>query len=80
MEDEGIGILPDQLEEVFEGFHRSKHFTAWHNNGIGPGLYRTRAIARQHGRSLWAESWRSGGTVICLQLPLPEKAGDQVAG
>lgn len=70
VEDEGIGIPPDELEKVFEGFYRPKDLSSWHTNGVGLGLFISRSIARRHGGDLWAENRPGGGTAMCLRLPL----------
>lgn len=70
VEDEGIGIPPDELEKVFEGFYRRRDLSSWHTNGVGLGLFISRSIARRHGGDLWAENRPEGGTMMCLRLPL----------
>ena len=49
--DEGPGIAPDQLERVFEKFHRSPD-----GRGTGLGLAICRAIARAHGGDVVARA------------------------
>lgn len=71
--DEGIGIPPDQLEAVFEGFYRASNLKDLQPGGVGLGLYISRDIARRHGGELWAENRPEGGTAICLRLPLAKE-------
>lgn len=70
VEDEGIGIPPDQLERVFDGFYRATNIHNRQPGGIGLGLYISRDVARRHGGELWAENRAGGGTVMTLRLPL----------
>lgn len=70
VEDEGIGIPPDQLEKVFEGFYRASNITSSQPGGLGLGLYVSRDIIRRHGGELWAQNRPGGGTAMCLRLPL----------
>lgn len=70
VEDEGIGIPPDQRERVFEGFLRAHNVSEWKSGGIGLGLYIARNPARRMGGDLWAENRPGGGTVACLRLPV----------
>jgi PAS domain S-box-containing protein len=70
VEDEGIGIPPDQLERVFDGFYRAGNVSSGTSRGIGLGLHISREFARRHGGDLWAENRPEGGTRVCLKLPL----------
>jgi two-component system phosphate regulon sensor histidine kinase PhoR len=70
VEDEGLGIPPDQLERVFDGFYRATNLTSRQPGGIGLGLYISRDIIRRHGGELWAENREGGGTAMCILLPL----------
>jgi PAS domain S-box-containing protein len=70
VEDEGIGIPPDQLERVFEGFYRATNLTNRQPGGLGLGLFISRDVAKRHGGDLWAENRPGGGTTMCLKLPL----------
>ncbi len=70
VEDEGIGIPPDQLEKVFEGFYRATNLTNRQPGGLGLGLYISRDVARRHGGDLRAANRPEGGTVMSLKLPL----------
>jgi histidine kinase len=66
--DEGHGIPPEQLESVFAPYKRV------HGNsgvrGLGLGLFICRAIVREHGGRLWAESEGLGrGSRFVFTLP-----------
>lgn len=69
--DTGEGIPADQLEAVFERFHRVD-VARQHNSdgGSGLGLTIARAIAAAHGGTLTAHSEGPGrGTTLTLSLP-----------
>lgn len=66
--DNGEGIPADQLEAVFDRFHRVDASRS--GGGSGLGLTIARAIAEDHGGSLRALANPAGGTVMLLTLPL----------
>ncbi len=68
--DTGDGIPPEELEAVFQRFHRLDPARASQGGGSGLGLTIARAIVADHGGSLVAESpGRGGGTTLVLRLP-----------
>ncbi len=76
VEDEGVGIPPDRLEQVFDGFYRVEDLCEWAPEGLGLGLFISRNIARRHGGDLWAENRSEGGTRITLKLPVAGRMDD----
>jgi len=71
--DRGIGISPEELDQVFNLFYRSPDPRAGQVGGLGLGLYISREIVMQHGGKLWAESSGQGST-FHVTLPLAEGA------
>jgi PAS domain S-box-containing protein len=64
--DQGVGVLPENLERIFERFFQEK--TRAHGVGIGLALCKT--IIEAHNGRIWAESLGRGqGTTIRLTLP-----------
>ena len=71
IEDNGVGITPDDAERVFEAFYRSSS-TVGSGPGSGLGLAIVREIARAHG-GWWSLSSRPKveGTRIAVVFPGP---------
>lgn len=69
VQDEGIGIPPEQLDRLFRPFTRLGQERAKGIAGTGVGLYLCREIARAHAGDLTAESDGKGGSTFVLTLP-----------
>jgi signal transduction histidine kinase len=67
--DTGPGIPPDELEQVFERFHRLDNGRSRASGGSGLGLAIARAIAEAHGGRLYAEAVPGSGATFHLELP-----------
>lgn len=65
--DQGPGLNPEQLAEVFEPFRRGPQAMA--GNGLGLGLYISKAIVEAHGGRIWAESEPGKGSKFTFTLP-----------
>ena len=63
MLDRGLGLRPEELEQVFEPFYTTKV------GGLGLGLVVSRKIVNAHGGSLRAESNAHGGATFCFRVP-----------
>jgi signal transduction histidine kinase len=72
VEDDGLGIAPDFLPQVFDRFRQARAGTQHgHGNGLGLGLSIVRAVVELHGGTVWVES--SGlarGARFSVRLPL----------
>jgi len=64
--DSGMGILPENLDRIFEPFFTNKE------GGTGLGLAIARQIAVDHGGSLTCESAPGRGTTFRLILPISD--------
>jgi len=69
VEDDGLGIPPDQRERVFHRFHRTDAARDRASGGTGLGLAIVRAIADAHGGSVAAGESPEGGARFELELP-----------
>jgi signal transduction histidine kinase len=64
VQDSGVGLNPEQMENLFEAFHTTKP------EGLGMGLSICRSIVESHGGRLWAESDAGIGTTFQFTLPI----------
>ena len=68
--DTGAGIPADQLERIFERFHRVEQSRSRDRGGTGLGLPIARAIVEAHGGWIRAEASSSGqGATLRFELP-----------
>jgi two-component system OmpR family sensor kinase len=67
--DTGAGIPSDQLEHIFERFHRLDTGRSRDRGGSGLGLAIARAIIEAHGGSIHAESEPGEGATFRIVLP-----------
>jgi two-component system sensor histidine kinase/response regulator len=73
--DSGIGISPEDLPHVFEGFYRGQAAKATAGHGIGLAV--SRQIVDAHGGSIKVDSELGKGTTFLVSLPVsnPGKSG-----
>ncbi len=72
--DDGPGIAPENLERIFERFHRLDEAAS----GSGLGLTVARGLIELHGGRIWAESADGHGASFNVRIPRlggPESAG-----
>jgi two-component system, OmpR family, sensor histidine kinase KdpD len=65
--DRGPGVVPSELERIFEPFHRGPE--ARDARGAGLGLAIARGFAEANGGRVWVESRRGQGATFVLALP-----------
>lgn len=71
VEDNGIGIEAERIDELFEPFTHAPDRQLRHGTGLGIGLYLTRELVRLHDGSIEARSAGVGsGSVFSIRLPL----------
>lgn len=68
--DHGRGIPSDQLDRVFERFHRVEDPMRMTTGGLGVGLTIARSLAERVGGALRATSRFGAGSTFVLELPL----------
>lgn len=70
VEDEGIGIDPEQLVKIFGRFYQVDATPSRPYPGVGLGLFVCRQIVEAHGGKIWAENRPEGGASLVFELPL----------
>ncbi|MCH6258450.1 HAMP domain-containing histidine kinase [Puniceicoccaceae bacterium K14] len=69
VQDEGPGIMEEDIPYIFDRFYRSKKARAYVEGGSGLGLAVSRAIAIAHGGDLKANNLEEKGSLFSLVLP-----------
>ncbi len=69
IDDDGPGIPPERMEDVFEPFVRLETSRSAETGGVGLGLSTARSIARAHGGDLTLANRPGGGLTATLRLP-----------
>lgn len=68
--DEGIGIQPEDLDQLFDRFYRSSHPEAKLRKGTGLGLAIVKTVVDKHGGRVWVESEPGKGSTFFVELPV----------
>ena len=69
--DDGIGLVPDELETVFDSFYQVEDHLTRQHDGLGLGLPIVKAIAESHGGRVWVESeGPDQGATFTIAMPL----------
>ena len=68
VEDQGMGIAPENLDRVFERFERA--VDKCEVSGLGLGLFITKQIVLAHAGHIRVESELGKGSTFTIQLPL----------
>jgi signal transduction histidine kinase len=63
VEDSGVGLDSQSLEQVFDAFYTTK------DNGMGVGLSISRSIIEAHGGQLWATRNERAGATFHFTVP-----------
>jgi signal transduction histidine kinase len=75
VEDTGIGIPPDQLEQVFGEFRQVDAAITREFGGTGLGLSITKKFVELHGGRIWVESELGKGSRFFFEIPLRFEGG-----
>lgn len=67
---EGEGLLPDELEDIFDKFVQKKRHTL--QVGTGLGLSISREIIQKHRGKIWAESEEQHIAKFCFTIPIKQ--------
>src|SRR4051812_3991692 len=68
--DRGRGILPDDLQRIFEKFGRGRDEFGQRVPGVGLGLYLSRRLVEMHGSELTVEPRPGGGSTFAFELEM----------
>ncbi|MEI7769463.1 MAG: ATP-binding protein [Chloroflexales bacterium] len=71
--DHGIGIAPEEQEQIFQRFYRVDNRLRRETQGSGLGLYLARAVIEAHGGKIWVESQLGRGARFFFTLPLARR-------
>ena len=74
IKDSGIGISPDDLPHIFDGFYRGKGSEVAGGHGIGLAV--SRQIVEAHNGSIAVESELGKGSTFVIRLPAVEPEAD----
>lgn len=77
VKNQGRGVMPEQLDEIFQKFAQVRAANEDAPRGTGLGLFNTRCIIMAHGGQVWAESEYGAWFKICLILPKQLNVGSQ---
>jgi PAS domain S-box-containing protein len=72
VQDEGMGIRPQDLPRIFERYYRAGSEHTRHISGFGVGLYLSAEIITRHNGRIWAESEKGVGSTFFFTLPISE--------
>jgi len=80
VQDQGVGIPPEDLKRIFRRFYRITHRSLAQVKGTGLGLFIVKSIAKKHGGTAFALSEGEGqGTIVVIELPKFESPAESKA-
>jgi PAS domain S-box-containing protein len=68
--DQGIGIAPEEQEQIFQRFYRVDNRLRREAQGAGLGLFLSKAIVEAQGGRMWVDSQPGRGARFSFTLPL----------
>jgi two-component system phosphate regulon sensor histidine kinase PhoR len=77
VEDNGIGINPEQLPRIFERFYRVDRARSRGSGGTGLGLAIVKHLTDAHSGRIEVNSIRDEGTVFTLRFPVERQPGEE---
>ena len=78
IEDQGIGIPSEELQNLFSRFYRIKNDITFKVKGTGLGLYLSRYFIEAHRGTIRVESTPDEGTRFVIRLPMDLKPSDLI--
>jgi signal transduction histidine kinase len=80
VQDEGIGIAPENLPKLFQAFYRVDSSHTAEIAGTGLGLVIVKAIVEHHGGRIWVESEVGKGTCVSFLIPVRREINPSEVG
>ncbi|QMU30049.1 two-component regulator propeller domain-containing protein [Adhaeribacter radiodurans] len=77
LEDNGIGISPEELNQIFERFHQADSSATKAYEGTGIGLALAKELLELHGGKITVASTPGKGTLFTVHLPLQVCSPDE---
>ena len=74
--DTGIGMTPEEVEQLFTKFFRSGHRLVREAGGTGLGLTITRSLVELHGGQILVRSTPGQGSTFSVRLPLARQGAE----
>ena len=74
--DTGIGIAPDEIEQVFNRFYRSEDISVRQVAGTGLGLSIAKTFVEMHGGEITVSSEYGVGSTFTFNMPIGESNPD----
>lgn len=75
--DTGVGISPQDQQQLFRRFYRVGSELGNEVRGLGLGLYVTKAIVEAHGGEIYVVSEEGKGSTFTIALPILRPRGDE---
>ncbi len=76
--DDGPGVSPQFLPDMFRRFSREEQSRARHSGGSGLGLSIARAICQAHGGTIEASLPETGGLAVRILLPWQPSGNENI--
>ncbi|MEI6332749.1 MAG: response regulator [Pseudanabaena sp. ELA645] len=70
IKDSGIGLLPEQIQKLFQAFTQASIATARNYGGTGLGLVICQKLVQMMGGKIWAESTYNQGSTFSFIIPV----------
>jgi len=71
IEDQGVGMLPEEIKKLFQKFYRAPSSEIYNKEGAGLGLYLAKLIVNVHHGNIWVESEKDKGS--CFHVSFLKK-------
>ena len=72
VEDNGIGIPPNKIDNLFKKFYQIDTSLTRKHGGTGLGLAISKGIVEAHGGEMWVDKEYMGGAKFIFTLPIKD--------